>query len=66
MTNNKLICPECKSDNVAKILWGYPVHSEELQEILDSEEMVLGGCVIYENPPPDYRYMECNHEFWEE
>ena len=39
-------CPRCGSNKTAKILYGYPLYTEELQKKLDSGECVLGGCCI--------------------
>ncbi len=39
-------CPRCGSSNTAKIIYGYPLFNEEMQEKLDSGKWVLGGCCI--------------------
>ena len=49
-------CPECKSDSIAKIFWGYPGNLEAIDEQLKKKEIVLGGCIICDNDPK----WECN------
>ena len=39
-------CPYCGSKNTARILYGMPVFSDELQAKLDSGKLHLGGCCI--------------------
>lgn len=39
-------CPYCGSKNTARILYGMPAFSDELQEKLDAGKVVLGGCCI--------------------
>ncbi len=39
-------CPRCGSRNTARILYGMPAYSSELQEKLDSGKVFLGGCGI--------------------
>ncbi len=39
-------CPRCGSRDTARILYGYPAFSDELQEKLDAGEITLGGCCI--------------------
>lgn len=39
-------CPYCGSRNTARILYGMPAFSDELQEKLDSGKIHLGGCCI--------------------
>ena len=38
-------CPNCGSSNIAKIIWGLPDFTEELQKRIDAGEIVLGGCI---------------------
>ena len=46
-------CPKCNSTNIAKIQFGYPAYSDELQKNLDDGKVVLDGCVINEEFCPD-------------
>jgi len=49
---NKRKCPSsCSSTNRAKILWGLPVDMMEIENELEREEIVLGGCLVTENDP---------------
>jgi hypothetical protein len=42
-------CPECGSENVAEIIFGYP--GEELIGQSERGEIVLGGCCVTEDDP---------------
>jgi len=44
-------CPACGSKKVAKILWGLPAFSPELEIDLKEGKIVLGGCIISDNDP---------------
>lgn len=57
-------CPQCGSSNVAKILWGMPAFSEELERELDEGRIVLGGCCI-SGADPDWHCNDCGCEFGE-
>ena len=48
MTSKPDECPECGSTKVASILYGLPSFDEELEQQLNAEEVVLGGCTIFE------------------
>jgi molecular chaperone DnaK len=39
-------CPSCQSTTIAKILWGLPEWSPELEAALDSGRLALGGCCV--------------------
>lgn len=60
MTINYKQCPNCKSKNVSKIVYGYP--SQELIMEAESGKVKLGGCCISENNP-DYCCNECQYEW---
>ena len=40
-------CPYCGSKNTARIIYGYPVYSENLQRKLDQGMVSLGGCCVF-------------------
>jgi transcription elongation factor Elf1 len=42
------ICPFCGSDKVAAILWGLPMYSEGMQQLIDQRKLVFGGCILDE------------------
>ena len=46
MSKSRIKCPFCGSKNTARIQYGYPFFSEELQQQLDEGSVKLGGCVI--------------------
>jgi len=48
----KIICPECRSENVARILYGLP-DFDAIQEGLENKTIVLGGCCM-DLEDPDY------------
>ncbi len=55
-------CPRCKSESVAKLLYGMPAFSEKLEKDLTSGKVVLGGCEI--DPLfPKWRCSTCKYEF---
>ena len=53
-------CPNCGSTNTAKIIWGLPDFTEELQKRIDAGELVLGGCIPGRG---DYECNECRMRF---
>ena len=44
-------CPRCGSSNVADILRGLPVFSEELEKAIADHKIILGGCCVTGNDP---------------
>jgi len=60
MTRKKPKCPECDSENVAAIAFGYP--SSEMMEQSDRGDIVLGGCCVTEDDPEWHCY-DCEHEW---
>lgn len=44
-------CPKCHSKNVAKIEYGYIRIDDDVEKLLKSGKIVLGGCVITGNDP---------------
>lgn len=60
--NDTIICPECGSRNVAKILWGLPLFRDELEAELDAGRIVLGGCDVSDFDA-DWRCNVCGCEF---
>lgn len=53
-------CPECGSENVIPIAYGYP--SEEAWKEVGKGLVKFGGCTITGNDP-DYFCRDCFHEF---
>ena len=64
MDEIKPSCPECKSNSIAWIFWGYPEDTESLEESLDKKEIVLGGCLVTDHDPT-WECNECNHRWGE-
>lgn len=62
MKNNKVICPYCKSNNVAEILYGMPAFTKKLEKDLESKKIILGGCCI-SNDSPQYHCNDCGKEW---
>jgi hypothetical protein len=44
-------CPVCGSTKIAKILYGLPVFSKELENALNSGDLILGGCCFSIDDP---------------
>jgi len=49
-------CPRCGSDSIAKIMYGMPAFSAELDEALRTGKLSLGGCCVSDESPR----WECN------
>jgi len=62
MSNHTQQCPKCHSKNVAKIVYGYIRIDDDVEKLLKSGKIVLGGCVITGNDPK----WQCNDcpEMW--
>jgi len=56
-----MICPHCGSERVAKVLYGINEIDEKLQEEIDSERVLLGGCVRLPRSF-DYYCIACQRE----
>lgn len=55
-------CPKCGSKESARILYGMPAFSEELEKKLNNKELFLGGCCI-SSVDPKYHCNSCNRNF---
>jgi len=58
----QIVCPKCDSSNVAKILYGFPAWSDELEEKLGSGVIALGGCIVSSDNPV-FKCNECKHSW---
>ena len=56
-------CPKCGSTNIARYSYGLPAFDKELNEKLESGEIVLGGCCIDIGDSPKYYCNDCEHDF---
>ncbi len=61
---NDLECPKCGSKRIARILWGMPAFTEELERDLEEGRIVLGGCCISEDSR-DWECRDCGCRFGE-
>jgi hypothetical protein len=48
---NNPSCPECKSNSVALIFWGYPADMDWYLKACDAKEITPGGCCVSDNDP---------------
>ncbi|ADI02375.1 hypothetical protein [Syntrophothermus lipocalidus] len=55
--SDKIVCPECGSNNVVPIVYGLPTW--ELRQKAEEGKIRLGGCCIYENSPR-FACNDCN------
>ena len=45
-------CSVCGSTRIARILYGLPDFADKgLQRDVDSERVILGGCIVFEDSP---------------
>jgi len=56
-----LRCPQCGSEKVAEILYGYPIF-EAIKDDLETGRTVLGGCIVEEDAP-QWSCQACSLEF---
>jgi hypothetical protein len=55
-------CPACRSPRVARIQYGLPTFSPELEKDLDEGKVILGGCVMF-GDDPEWHCMACRHRW---
>jgi len=60
----KLNCPNCKSEKIALILWGYQDINQEMEKSVKNKEIVLGGCIVTDHDPK-WECTACNHRWGE-
>ena len=60
MKSKKEICPECKSNDVVDIVYGYP--TDDTLQSWFRKEIELGGCIIG-NEKPTHKCHKCNHQW---
>jgi hypothetical protein len=58
---SKKQCPECKSENVIPIHYGY-IDNPDAVERIKKEEFATGGCYIDEDSPK-WQCRYCSNEF---
>jgi len=57
------VCPVCKSQRIASILYGYPAFSEKLMKKMDEGKITLGGCCVSLDDPP-WECADCGSKFY--
>jgi hypothetical protein len=58
-------CPSCGSAKIARILYGMPDFSPELEKDLEEGRIVLGGCdIIFNNP--SWQCADCEAQIYKE
>jgi len=60
----KLNCPNCKSEKIALIFWGYPNLDAQLQKAIDNKKIMLGGCMVTDHDPK-WECTSCHHRWGE-
>lgn len=64
MTEQKPSCPNCNSEKVAWIFYGYPGDMDWYLKAIDDKEIVGGGCIISDNDPK-LECTDCYHRWGE-
>ena len=54
-------CPECKSENIMSIIYGY-IDDPDAVERIKKDEFATGGCCIEEDSPK-WQCRDCSNEF---
>jgi isocitrate lyase len=60
MKNKKYTCPQCDSEDVVDIVYGYP--SEQTLQSWFKKEIELGGCII-QDENPRHKCKKCEHQW---
>ena len=60
MKNKKYICPQCDSEDVVDIVYGYP--SEQTLQSWYKKEIELGGCIV-QDENPQHKCKKCEHQW---
>lgn len=59
-----IVCPNCKSSDIAEILYGLPTISRALKKAIEEKKVSLGGCLIYAGAP-QWVCNKCSFKFGE-
>ena len=54
-------CPACGSPRIARILYGLPDFSKDLEEALSEGTVTLGGCVVT-GDDPEWECLACGQK----
>ncbi len=60
-TLTKPPCPECKSNSVAWVFYGYPEDIDWYLKAIDEKEIVGGSCLVTDHDPK----WECNDCYYQ-
>jgi hypothetical protein len=55
-------CPECQSTRIARVVYGLPHFTPELEDELEEQVVVLGGCVIFDESSR-WQCVNCGHRW---
>ncbi len=55
-------CPNCGTEDVARIIYGKPALTRQIMEGLKSGKIVSGGCMV-QTGAPQWRCNHCNSDF---
>jgi len=55
-------CPACGADRVARVVYGLPLFTTELERDLEEGRVVLGGCAVFDDSP-QWECLGCRHKW---
>ena len=56
------LCPKCGSSKVARIIYGLPVWSSQLERADREGRLIMGGCCMT-GDDPDSQCLSCGHRW---
>jgi len=62
-TRKPMKCPKCGALNIARIQYGMPVWSHELEIEIKNKTVVLGGCCVSTHSP-SWQCISCSTEIY--
>ena len=62
LTETKPSCPECKSNSVARLFYGYPADMDWYLKAIDEKEIVGMGCIVTDHDPK-WECTDCRHQW---
>ena len=57
---DEIKCPKCNNTEIKEIVWGYVDITTEVEKLLSSNKIVLGGCYVTDHDPK-WECNECHH-----
>jgi transposase-like protein len=61
---DRMYCPQCKSDNFCKIIYGYVDINDEIQNKINQKKIVLGGYIVTDCDPK-WKCSDCDFKWGE-